>query len=152
MFDASDSSFVQISQVQSAVASSGTPTQPDTQRSAGYRCENHKLTGMNGEVTFCTLHHLALQSDTLAKRAHQPRCGCSTVYHLLLLRRRSNKRATLSFPLSGTCLRECIILSSPLCSFSARLWYWYSGGYIASFCGYLSLLFCPFLYSCVIPL
>ena len=71
IFDISDSSFVQISQVQSAVASSGAiPTQPGTQSSACHQLENHRPTGVNSEVTRGTLDHLTLWSDALAKRAH----------------------------------------------------------------------------------
>lgn len=47
------------------------------------------FTGVNGEVTRGTLDHLALWSDALAKRAHQPGCGYGTICHTLLLRRRS---------------------------------------------------------------
>src|SRR5258706_2986217 len=90
ILDVSVSSFVQISQVQSAVAcSSGTPTQPGAQSSARHQLKNNSLTGVNGEVTRGTLDHLALWSDALAKRAHQPGCGYGTICHTLPLRRRS---------------------------------------------------------------
>ena len=59
------------------------------QNSARRQLKNNSLTGVNGEVTRGTFDYLALWSDALAKRAHQPGRGYGTICHTLPLQRRS---------------------------------------------------------------